>query len=81
LEAVEQAEKLFKNLTEELGAGSVSELTDSFLLRSLYYTHCIPESISFYLIKGEKQGSYIVTMKVNQYSELCVYDREVESKI
>jgi succinate dehydrogenase/fumarate reductase flavoprotein subunit len=84
MEAVEQAEKLLKNLTEDIGAGSVSELSDSFLLKDHCITHIVYlKAISFYLNKGGRsRGSYIVTSEGGiSNSELCVYDREVETKI
>ena len=84
LKAVEQAELQLKHLTDEIGAGSVKELTDSFLLKDHCITHFVYlKAISFYLSNGGRsRGSYIVTHEGGSSNpELSMYDREVEYKI
>jgi succinate dehydrogenase/fumarate reductase flavoprotein subunit len=91
--ASSEAAAMLSQLPEKLGAGSVRELADSFLLLDNCITHFVYlEAIKYYISNGGRsRGSYIV---VNQETnietgrseslripELCKYDREVENKI
>jgi succinate dehydrogenase/fumarate reductase flavoprotein subunit len=84
MEAVDLAEKLLKRLPEDIGAGSVPELADSFLLMDNCIVHLVYlKAISFYLSNGGRsRGSYIVAgSEVSTDPELSKYDREIEKKI
>ena len=84
---------MLNQLQGKIGAGSVSELADSFLLLDHCITHFVYlEAIRSYLENGGRsRGSYIVTEKGKPKSgdksesdrnpELCLYDRDIENKI
>jgi succinate dehydrogenase/fumarate reductase flavoprotein subunit len=88
----EAAEMLFK-LPGDLGAGSVAELADSFLLLDHCITHHVYlGAIKYYLENGGRsRGSYIVTDGINNNDSftnisdfipsLCMYDKDIERKI
>jgi succinate dehydrogenase/fumarate reductase flavoprotein subunit len=88
-----EAENLLKILHDSIGADSVSELVDSFLLSDHCLTHFIYlEAIKYYLEGGGRsRGSYITTAGsehpdedknlLNHIPELCLFDREIENKI
>lgn len=92
-EAVNQAEELNKKLKDNIGACSVRDIADAFLLTDHCLTHLVYlKSVSFYLENGGRsRGSYIVTSdtmpeirsgnKFSMNAELCSYDREAEYKI
>jgi hypothetical protein len=92
-EAAVMAQLLYNELHSKIGAGSVNELADSFLLMDHCLTHFVYlGAISFYLDNGGRsRGSYIVTEStkaeingksaLNLHPELCDYDRDVENKI
>lgn len=91
--ASSEAAVMLNQLPEKIGAGSVSELADSFLLLDHCITHFVYlEAIRSYLEKGGRsRGSYIVAEKGKPKSgdkaesdrnpELCLYDRDIENKI
>ncbi|MEI8226265.1 MAG: FAD-binding protein [Bacteroidota bacterium] len=91
--ASSEAAVMLNQLPEKIGAGSVSELADSFLLLDHCITHFVYlEAIRSYLENGGRsRGSYIVTEKRKPKSgdkaesdrnpELCLYDRDIENKI
>jgi succinate dehydrogenase/fumarate reductase flavoprotein subunit len=91
--AVREATDLLNQLPQKIGAGSVIELADAFLLMDLCITHVVYlEAIKFYLVNGGRsRGSYIVadseaaekTTGPESLSgfELCKYDREIENRI
>jgi len=91
--ASSEASVMLNHLPGKVGAGSVSELADSFLLLDHCITHFVYlESIRSYLENGGRsRGSYIVTEKGKPKSEdkaesdlnpeLCLYDRDIENKI
>jgi succinate dehydrogenase/fumarate reductase flavoprotein subunit len=91
--AASEAAFMLNQLPEKIGAGSVIELADSFLLLDHCITHFVYlEAIRSYLDKGGlSRGSYIVTETGNPESEeksepdlnpeLCMYDRDIENKI
>jgi hypothetical protein len=91
--ASSEAFVMLNHLQGKIGAGSVSELADSFLLMDHCITHFVYlESIRSYLENGGRsRGSYIVTEKGKLKSskkvessmnpELCMYDRDIENKI
>lgn len=93
VKASEEAGEVMNLLHERIGAGSVKELADSFLLLDHCLTHFVYlNAIKTYLEKGGRsRGSYIVINKKaikdsvkflsDQGPELCMYDRDVESKI
>jgi succinate dehydrogenase/fumarate reductase flavoprotein subunit len=88
-----KAESLLNEIHSRLGAGSVTELADAFLLRDHCLTHFVYlRAISFYLENGGRsRGSYIVAdedkpgiergVDLNLEPELCQYDRDVENMI
>jgi len=88
-----EAAAMLKKLPGMLGARSVADLTESFLLLDLCLTHFVYlEAINFYIEKGGRsRGSYIVVEKGEKEipentksvfnPELCLYDRDVEKKI
>jgi len=92
-DASSEAAVMLKQLPGKIGAGSVSELADSFLLLDHCITHFVYlESIRYYLENGGRsRGSYIVTEKGNMKNdnmnesdrnpELCMYDRDIENKV
>jgi succinate dehydrogenase/fumarate reductase flavoprotein subunit len=93
IESHVEAAELFRKLPEKIGAGSVIELSNSFLLLD----HCVAHYIYLTAIRtyiemgGRSRGSYIITdtgkqkIVINGISEikpeLCGWDREVENKI
>jgi succinate dehydrogenase/fumarate reductase flavoprotein subunit len=91
--ASEEALVLVNELPVKIGAGSVRELADSFLLSDHCITHYIYlEAISKYIsMGGRSRGSYIVTdselqrnsekIPLGNIPELCFYDRDVENRI
>lgn len=88
-EAVEEAYEMTGSLREKLGAQTVQELSDCFLLMDHCLTHYIYlKSISFYIKNGGRsRGSYLISERsLNNIEELvktkvCGFDREVEKKI
>ncbi|MBN2666357.1 MAG: FAD-binding protein [Bacteroidales bacterium] len=92
-EASEEAASLFKSAGSRFGASSTRELAACFRISDLCLTHFIYlEAIRHYIEEGGRsRGSYIVTGGVksplkgpagNYYeTELCRYDRDVESSI
>jgi succinate dehydrogenase/fumarate reductase flavoprotein subunit len=86
-----EAAAMLKLLPGKIGAESVEDLADSFLLLDHSITHFVYlEAIKSYLEKGGRsRGSYIVTDTgksgkdniMNNNPELCLFDREVENKI
>jgi succinate dehydrogenase/fumarate reductase flavoprotein subunit len=92
-EAAAEASQMVKLLPEIIGAGSVTELADSFLLLDHCITHYLYlEAIKYYIRKGGRsRGSYIVTDNSDHdvlsktlpdsLPEHCMYDRVVEKKI
>jgi succinate dehydrogenase/fumarate reductase flavoprotein subunit len=84
VDAAIQASDLLQKLPDEIGAGSVIELADSFLLLDHCVTHVVYlNAINHYIIKGGRsRGSYIVTeAEEDLVPELCNYDRAVECNI
>jgi succinate dehydrogenase/fumarate reductase flavoprotein subunit len=91
--ASSEAEELLEKLPKLIGAGSVRELYDSFMLMDQCFTHLLYlGAINFYIaMGGRSRGSYIVVnpdkfVEENkltnlQNPELCRYDSEVENKI
>jgi succinate dehydrogenase/fumarate reductase flavoprotein subunit len=91
--ASDEAFSLLKELPGKIGAGSVSELADSFILLDHCLTHFIYlEAIRTYIDKGGRsRGSYLVEenkeKKFNRgcatdiHPELCMYDRDIENNI
>jgi hypothetical protein len=92
-DASAEAAEMLQRLPDRLGAGSVIELADSFLLLDHCITHFVYlEAIKYYLEKGGRsRGSYIVTDNIDPEGsgknspyfnpELCLYDLDVEKKI
>jgi succinate dehydrogenase/fumarate reductase flavoprotein subunit len=88
-----EAASMLKQLTQKIGAGSVGELADSFLLLDHCITHFVYlEAIRNYIENGGRsRGSFIVANDQTQNgsnkaetdwdSDLCLFDRDVESKI
>jgi len=88
-----EAAAMLNQLPGKIGAGSVGELADSFLLMDHCITHFVYlEAIKSYLEKdGRSRGSYIVEdhwkpegageSESDWKPELCLYDRDVENKI
>jgi succinate dehydrogenase/fumarate reductase flavoprotein subunit len=92
-ESLDKAEELLSVLPEKIGADSVTQLYEAFMLMD----HCTAHLIYLKAIKeyinrdGRSRGSYIITdsgkqgsgadLKSLWKSELCVYDREIEKKI
>ena len=66
--ASSEATVMMNQLTGKIGAGSVTELADSFLLMDHCITHFVYlETIKAYIEKGGRsRGSYIVTENGNQ---------------
>jgi hypothetical protein len=91
--ATSEAVAMLSQLPGKIGASSVSELADSFLLLDHCLTHLMYlEAIKYYISReGRSRGSYIIvgheSYKETGASEsmvipdLCTYDREVEKKI
>jgi len=85
--ALAAAEKMMKHINGEIGAGSVKELAESYLLTDNCLTHYIYlDAIKTYLEKGGRsRGSYLATKGVKSRQEfkpdLCKYDREIEKNI
>jgi succinate dehydrogenase/fumarate reductase flavoprotein subunit len=91
--ATSEAVAMLSQLPGKIGASSVSELADSFLLMDHCLTHVVYlEAIKYYISRaGRSRGSYIIvgneSYKETRVSEsiplpdLCMYDREVENKI
>ena len=91
--AASEAAAMLKKLPGMIGARSVADLTESFLLLDHCITHFVYlEAINFYIEKGGRsRGSYIVVEKGEKDfpeksksvfdPELCLYDRDVEKKI
>ncbi len=83
-EAATKASEVLQKLQDEIGAESVGELADSFLLLDHCITHMVYlNAINHYIINGGRsRGSYIVSdTEENLVPELCRYDREVEWKV
>jgi succinate dehydrogenase/fumarate reductase flavoprotein subunit len=91
-EASGKAAEMFRNLHAKIGADSVKELAESFLLTDHCLTHYIYlEAIRTYLEGGGKsRGSYLVTANINTGKsaeshtmdpELCRFDRDIEKDI
>lgn len=88
-----RAEELLSELPGEIGADSVTQLCEAYMLMDHCTTHFIYlAAIREYIHKGGRsRGSYIVTLtgeKGNECQlqsllkpELCAYDRDVEKKI
>jgi len=92
-DATAEAADLLSWLPEKIGADSVTELADTFLLMD----HCIAHYIYLSAIKayiekgGRSRGSYIIadygkhgeaiTAESVKKPELCKWDRDVEHKI
>jgi succinate dehydrogenase/fumarate reductase flavoprotein subunit len=88
-----EAAEMLIHLPDKIGAGSVGELVDSFLLLD----HCLTqyvylETIKYYIDNGGRsRGSYLVTNIIRPVgsvqnsldfdSELCLYDKDIEQKI
>lgn len=91
--AASEAADMLQNISGIIGARSVSDLTESFLLLDHCITHFVYlEAINFYIEQGGRsRGSYIVMEKGEKkipeniksvfVPELCIYDRDVEKKI
>lgn len=91
--ASSEAAAMLNHLPAKIGAGSVKELADAFLLMDHCITHFVYlEAIEFYLeMGGRSRGSYIVDENRKTEgssiaesgfdSELCLFDRDVENKI
>jgi len=91
--ACAEAAAMLDQLPDKIGAGSVVELSESYLLLDHCITHFVYlEAIKAYLEKGGRsRGSYIVIDNVNMKGannpesdwkpELCLYDRDIENKI
>jgi hypothetical protein len=91
--ACAEASSLLSRLSENIGASSVPELADSFLLMDHCITHFVYlESIRYYLENGGRsRGSYIVentknltqtpTAELTLDTVLCMFDRDIENKI
>jgi len=92
-QAAEDAVKMLAHLHERIGAGSVKELSDSFLLLDHCISHYVYlEAIRSYLEGGGRsRGSYLVVDNSNSGSfsmnnpgnnyGLCMFDKDVENKI
>jgi len=92
-EACEEADSLFKNINEKIGASSVKEIAECFKVYHCCLAHLVYlKSISSYIEKkGRSRGSYIISgnkekvnpdFSVGEYDiYLCRYDREAESNI
>lgn len=92
-ESTAEAAEMLSQLPEKIGADSVCDLADSFMLLDHCLTHLVYlETIKFYLEKGGRsRGSYIAVNREKnkeggrseslRMPELCTYEREVENKI
>ncbi len=92
-QAVKEADLLFKNFRELAGAATVKELAGCFRIYDNCLTHMIYlDAIKTYIEKGGRsRGSYLVVDREKDKTswlnapgwklDLCLYDREVESKI
>lgn len=91
-EASGKAAEMFRYLHERIGADSVKELAESFLLMDHCLTHYIYlEAIMAYIEGGGRsRGSYLVEANKNisksieshaMDPELCRYDRDIEKDI
>jgi hypothetical protein len=88
-----EAVLMLENLPEKIGAGTVTELTDSFLLLDHCLTHLIYlGAIHEYLKQGGRsRGSFIVSLNQEEEStslkgqlnsaQICLFDRDIENKI
>ena len=88
-----EAAEMLNQLPGMIGAGSVIELADSFILLDNCITHFVYlEAIRVYLEKGGRsRGSYIVAdnekmedpgeIESSWNPELCLFDRDVENEI
>jgi succinate dehydrogenase/fumarate reductase flavoprotein subunit len=89
-EAVAEASLLFKNIKEKVGASSTKELAECFMISDNCLAHLIYlEAIKSYIEKnGRSRGSYIITANeelampgISSAIDLCMYDRDGESKV
>ena len=90
---VSDAEEMLKNISGKIGAGSVRELAESFMLMDHCLTHFIYlEAIRTYISKGGRsRGSFIVVTEDNDkqknlqnlvtFPNLCEFNREIEKDI
>lgn len=83
--AASGAEAMLKELPGKMGAKSVEELSDAFILMDHCLTHYIYlDTICYYLEKGGRsRGSFIVTDGSGNFtaSELALYDRDIENMV
>jgi hypothetical protein len=91
--AINEAFSLLSKINDLIGASSVKELADCFLLVDHCLTHCMYlKAIDTYIREGGRsRGSYIITEKEGASLsdkpspylniELCNYDREIEKNI
>jgi succinate dehydrogenase/fumarate reductase flavoprotein subunit len=81
------AEVMLKHINDNIGAGSVKELAESYLLTDNCLTHYIYlDAIKTYLEKGGRsRGSYLVIKGEKSRQafkpDLCRYDRDIENDI
>ncbi|MDP4223835.1 MAG: FAD-binding protein [Bacteroidota bacterium] len=84
-QAASEAYDLLLRLNDHIGAGSVKELADCFILRDHCFTHYIYlKAVETYIREGGRsRGSYIVTCaEISDMDfELCNYDRDIEKDI
>lgn len=85
--ALAAAEKMMKHIYREIGASTVKELAESYMLTDNCLTHYIYlDAIKTYLEKGGRsRGSYLVIKDEKSRQEfkpdLCQYDRNIENDI
>jgi succinate dehydrogenase/fumarate reductase flavoprotein subunit len=85
--ASSEAADMLNHLDEKIGAQTVRELAESFMVRDNCLTHYVYlEAIKAYLAEGGRsRGSYLViTGEKNRHlfdPDLCNYDRDIEKNI
>lgn len=83
-EAALLANEMLLALPGRLGAASVKNLLDCFMLMDHCLTHFIYLKAIHHYINGDgrSRGSYIVTSRQDRFTpEICTFEREVENKI